>query len=277
MITNKSYQNNKSTLYLVATPIGNLGDITYRAIEILSSVDFIFCEDTRITQKLLNHLDIKKKLYSYHEHNENIEKDRILNLLSEGHDVALVSDAGTPVISDPGFEVVREAYVEYNVVPIPGASAATMALIVSGLPPKPYTFYGFLDRNKRKRQLQEIRSIRHTMIFYESIHRLDKCLIDLHEVFGDRMIVIAREMTKKFEEFSYGRISEFIENPVTSKGEIVLVVEGNTEEDEITVSVSEHVDIYIEEGLHPTEAIKRVAKERNMRKQDVYNEYHNIH
>lgn len=277
MRTVKNFQNNKSTLFLVSTPIGNLEDITLRAIRTLESVDFIFCEDTRVSQILLNHLEIKKKVYSYHEHNKDTQDDFVLKLLDEGNNIALISDAGMPVISDPGFEIVRKVLdKEYNVVPIPGANAALTALIASGIAPKPFTFYGFLDhkQSKKKTELEELTKLNHTVLFYESIHRMESTLKAILEVMGDRNIVIGRELTKKFEEFTYGKVSEILEDLPTQKGELVLIVEKG-EAEELTISVIDHVNQFIDDGLKPMEAIKKVAKLHGLKKQEVYNEYHN--
>lgn len=277
MQTVKNFQNNKSTLFLVSTPIGNLEDITLRAINTLRSVDFIFCEDTRVSQKLLNHLEIKKKVYSYHEHNKDSQDDFVLKLLEEGNNLALISDAGMPVISDPGFEIVTKTLeAGFNVVPLPGANAALTALIASGIAPKPFTFFGFLDHKKTKKiqELESLKDYNHTLIFYESIHRIESSLEAILEVLGDRRVVIGRELTKKFEEFTYGRVSEILKDLPTQKGELVVIVEKG-EEEELEISVIDHVNQLIDAGEKPMEAIKKVAKLHGLKKQDVYNEYHN--
>ncbi|XMB67632.1 16S rRNA (cytidine(1402)-2'-O)-methyltransferase [Mycoplasmatota bacterium zrk1] len=276
MKINKNFQNDKSTLYLVSTPIGNLEDITFRAVNVLNNVDLIFCEDTRVTQKLLNHLNIKKKVYSYHEHNKESQGTFILSLLKEGKNIALVSDAGMPIISDPGFEIVKKALDNFNVVPIPGANAALTALIASGIAPKPFTYYGFLDhkQSKKKSELTNLKEIEHTIIFYESIHRIKKTLSIMLEILGDRDIVIGRELTKKFEEFIFGKISEVIQKVDGLKGELVLIVSGNSEEIIYESNLKDHIESFIELGDTPNEAIKKVAKLRGLRKQDVYNEFH---
>lgn len=277
MKTVKHFQNNKSTLFLVSTPIGNLEDITLRAINTLKSVDFIFCEDTRVSQKLLNHLEIKKRVYSYHEHNKDSQDDFVLKLLNEGNNIALISDAGMPVISDPGYEIVVKALdAEFNVVPLPGANAALTALIASGVAPKPFTFYGFLDHKKMKKaqELEELKKLNHTIVFYESIHRIESTLEAILEVMGDRYVVIGREITKKFEEFTYGHVSEILKDLPTQKGELVVIVQKG-ESEELDISVIDHVNKLIDEGEKPIEAIKKVAKLHGLKKQDVYNEYHN--
>jgi 16S rRNA (cytidine1402-2'-O)-methyltransferase len=273
----QNYQNNKSTLFLVSTPIGNLEDITLRAINTLKSVDFIFCEDTRVSLKLLNHLEIKKQVYSYHEHNKESQDTYVLKLLSEGHDIALISDAGMPVISDPGFEIVQKALEEeYNVVPLPGANAALTALIASGIAPKPFTYFGFLDhkQSKKKQELESLKQYDHTLIFYESIHRMEATLKAIHEVLGDRYIVIGREITKKFEEFTYGKVSEVLKDLPAQKGELVIIVEKG-EEKELSISIIDHVNQLIDAGEKPMDAIKKVAKIHGVKKQEVYNIYHN--
>lgn len=272
----QNYQNNKSTLFLVSTPIGNLEDITLRAINTLKSVDFIFCEDTRVSLKLLNHLEIKKQVYSYHEHNKDSQDSYVLKLLSEGHNIALISDAGMPVISDPGFEIVQKALeAEYNVVPLPGANAALTGLIASGIAPKPFTYFGFLDhkQSKKKQELESLKQYDHTLIFYESIHRIEATLKAILEVLGDRYIVIGREITKKFEEFTYGKVSEVLENMPAQKGELVLIVQRG-EQEALSISVIDHVNQLIDEGEKPMDAIKKVAKLHGLKKQDVYNEFH---
>lgn len=277
MQTVKNFQNNKSTLFLVSTPIGNLEDITLRAINTLRSVDFIFCEDTRVSQKLLNHLEIKKKVYSYHEHNKDSQDDFVLKLLEEGNNLALISDAGMPVISDPGFEIVTKTLeAGFNVVPLPGANAALTALIASGIAPKPFTFFGFLDHKKTKKiqELESLKEYNHTLIFYESIHRIESSLEAILEVLGDRRVVIGRELTKKFEEFTYGKVSEILKDLPTQKGELVVIVEKG-EEEELEISVIDHVNQLIDAGEKPMDAIKKVAKLHGLKKQDVYNEYHN--
>ncbi len=277
MKTNSNFRNEKSTLYLVSTPIGNLEDITIRAVNTLKSVDFIFCEDTRVSMKLLNHLEIKKKVYSYHEHNKDLQDDFILSLLEDGKNIALISDAGMPVISDPGFEIVTKTLEkDFNVVPLPGANAALTALIASGIAPKPFTFFGFLDhkKNKKRQELESLLQYDHTLIFYESIHRIEATLIAILEVLGDRYVVIGREITKRFEEFTFGYVSEIIENLPKQKGEMVVIVQKG-EKKESDISVLDHVLEIIELGEKPIEAIKTVAKLRGLKKQIVYDAYHN--
>lgn len=276
----KSFKDNDGKLYLVATPIGNLNDITLRGLEILKMVDVIACEDTRITIKLLNKFEINKKLISYHEHNKMVCGEKIINLLSEGKNVALVSDAGTPCISDPGYEIVKSSIEnDFPVIPIPGASAVLSALVVSGLLPQPFTFIGFLERQKSKqaKQLEEYKYLKHSLIFYESPLRILSTLKNMIEVLGDRKIVVCREITKRYEEFIRGNISEILENIDAVKGEVVLIVdgslEGNTEGDDWweSLSIEDHVDKYINDGFKKIEAIKLAAKDRGKKKQEIYN------
>ena len=267
----------KSTLYLISTPIGNLDDITYRSVKILEEIDVVFSEDTRVTFNLLNFLGISKKLIALHEHNEDIVKEKVLEYLKCGKNVALVTDRGTPIISDPGFKTVE--YViknDYNVVALPGATAFVPALITSGLAPNPFLFYGFLNSNdnKKKKELEELSDNKCTMIFYEAPHRIVKTLNLMLEVFGDRNISISREITKKFESIYRGKISEVI-SIIPEKGEFVLVVDGNSLENiDDSLSVVEAVNLYIKVGLSVMDSIKKVAKERNVSKSEIYNIYH---
>ncbi|WP_413364234.1 16S rRNA (cytidine(1402)-2'-O)-methyltransferase [Lysinibacillus sp. 3P01SB] len=288
MKSQKSSQHETgSCLYLVATPIGNLEDMTVRALRILKEVDMIAAEDTRNTRKLCNYFDISTPLISYHEHNIEVGGQKLLSLLREGKSVALVSDAGLPCISDPGADIVEKAIAEgFAVVPIPGANAAVTALIASGLNPQPFYFFGFLNRNKKERRLQLESLIKReeTMLFYEAPHRLKDTLKDMQLVLGNRRIVLARELTKKFEEFLRGTIEEALvwSEGNEIRGEFVIVVEGNTsgeleevEQPWISMTVVEHVDYIIEETqMNSKEAIKEVAKLRGLPKRDVYNTYH---
>ncbi|MEE1132852.1 MAG: 16S rRNA (cytidine(1402)-2'-O)-methyltransferase [Caryophanon sp.] len=277
-----------SCLYLVATPIGNLEDMTMRALRILKEVDMIAAEDTRNTKKLCNYFDISTPLTSYHEHNIEVGGEKLLNLLRDGKQVALVSDAGLPCISDPGADIVEKAIAEgFAVVPIPGANAAVTALIASGISPQPFYFYGFLGRSKkgRKETLETLRRREETILFYEAPHRLKDTLKDMHMVLGNRRIVLARELTKKFEEFLRGTLEEAVEwaNNNEIRGEFCLVLEGNKEADELfdeapywqDFSLEQHVDYVMSElGQTSKDAIKEVAKLRGMQKRDVYNAYH---
>ncbi len=275
----KSYDGS-STVYLIPTPIGNLEDITLRAINILKEVDVIFSEDTRVTSLLLNHLGIKKKLISSHDYNEKENENKFLSLLQDNKNVGIVTDRGTPIISDPGYELVKIAISNgYNVVGLPGPTALIPALITSGLSPAPFLFYGFLNskESKRLKELEGLKREKATLIFYESPHRLKQMLEDMIKVLGDRNISISREISKKYEEVIRGRISDILENLNNIKGEFVIIVEGNTNcVDYTDVSVIEHVNAYIKEGNSVNDAIKMVAKDRNVTKKDIYNIYHNI-
>ena len=270
--------NNTPTLYLIPTPIGNLDDITLRAIHVLKEVEVVFSEDTRVTALLLNHLNIKKKLISNHEYNERENKDKLLEYLKNGYSVGLVSDRGTPVISDPGYELAQVAIENnYNVVSLPGATALIPALTVSGIEPMPFLYYGFLNskESKRKKELENLKNIKYTMIFYEAPHRITKTLEEMLEILGNRKISISREITKKFEEVYRGTIQDVIEETKEIKGEIVIVVSGNKEEISYDdLSIEDHVNLYIKNGLNSKEAIKKVAEDRNIKKSEVYNTYH---
>lgn len=221
----------RGTLYLCPTPIGNLEDITLRALRILKEVDFIAAEDTRITRKLLNHYNIKTPLVSYHEHNKQKKGPEIISMLQQGKSIALVTDAGTPGISDPGEDLVRMAVdVGISVVPLPGAAAAICALVASGLSTERFVFEGFLPRKKKERaeRLRELAAESRTMVLYEAPHRLIKALEDLRQALGDRNIVVAREMTKIHEEFFRGTVKQALEKftQIPPRGELVLVMEG---------------------------------------------------
>lgn len=278
-MSQKSY-NNTPTLYLIPTPIGNMEDITLRAINIMKQVEVIFAEDTRVTVMLLKHLNIKKKLISSFNYNEQLNKDKLLEYLKNGYDVGLVSDRGTPIISDPGFELAKCAIENnYNVVGLPGPTALIPALITSGISPMPFLFYGFLNSKstKRKQELEQLKNEKATLIFYEAPHRINETLDDMLNIFGDRNIAISREISKKFEEIYRGTLSTIICQLIDVKGEFVIVIERNKQENNYNnLTITEHVNLYIKEGKDSKEAIKIVAKERNLKKQDVYNEYHKI-
>ena len=273
----KSFQNNNPTLYLVATPIGNLEDMTFRAIKILKSVDVIYAEDTRFSGKLLKHFEIKCPLRTYHDFNKEVKTNAIIKELNSGLDIAIISDAGYPLISDPGYFLIREAIKEdINVVCIPGANALLTALVVSGIPPHPFLFYGFLDSKsgKRKTELKKLVDYKETLIFYESPHRIQKSILNMYEVFGERDLVIARELTKRYEEIIRGTTLS-LQEITELKGEIVLILHGKTDEIiETDLTILEEVNSLIESGLSSKEAIKQVAKNRNIPKNDVYMEYH---
>ena len=273
-------------LYLCATPIGNLGDITYRCVETLKSVDLIAAEDTRRTLGLLNHLDIEKPLTSYFEHNKKEKGEYLISEMKKGKNIALVSDAGTPAVSDPGEDLVKMCIeAEIDVVPVPGAVAGINALISSGFSTQRFTFEGFLTVNKRGRteHLKSLSEEQRTMIFYEAPHKLLSTLRDMLIVLGDRRIALCREITKLHEEFVRTTISDAInkyeENP--PRGEFVIVIEGKKSEDIEAereavwqkMSVSEHVEMYINQGIDEKEALKKTAKDRGVSKRDIYNEY----
>lgn len=280
MIRQKSFENHKPTLYLVPTPIGNLSEFPERAIQVLKEVDHIAAEDTRNTIKLLNHFDIHTPMISHHEHNINIAIPKIIDMLKARENVALVSDAGYPAISDPGAELVKAVIEEnFNVVPISGCNAALDALVVSGITPQPFVFYGFLahDDKTKKKELEANKNITMTTIYYEAPHRIKKTLTLMLQILGDRSIALCRELTKKHEEIIRGHISEILEIVDELKGEMVIVVEGATEVEEEVVfeqSITEHVDEYIAKGMSTKDAIKEVAKIRNLGKNEVYAEYH---
>ncbi len=276
----KSFENNRPCLYLVATPIGNLEEITYRAIRTLQEVDYIGAEDTRNTIKLLNYYNIKTKLISHHEHNIIHSIPKIINLLLEGNNIAVVSDAGYPAISDPGYELVKEAIAnEINVIPISGANACLDALIVSGIAPQPFVFYGFLDHHdkKKRKELENLKNYQETLVFYESPHRITKTLKLMLEILSDREIALCREITKRHEEIIRGKISEIIDISEELKGEIVIIVSGNVnviEEEVFEQTIIEHVDEYVAKGMSVKDSIKEVAKLRNIKKNTIYAAYH---
>ncbi len=266
------------TLYIVATPIGNLEDITLRAIRILKEVDLIAAEDTRHSLKLLNHLEISKPLISYHRHNEEVKSDILIHKLQEGNNIALISDAGTPGICDPGEEIIKKCIENgINIVPIPGACAMINSLICSGINTKEFTFLGFLPLNKklRKNKLEEIEKTNKTIIIYEAPHKLEATLQDLKQILNiERKIVLAREITKIHEEFIRGNIDYLIENKENIKGEIVIIIEGKAndeEENELNkLSLEEHYNYYERQGFSKKEIIKKIAKDRNVNKNEIY-------
>ncbi len=273
-------------LYLVATPIGNLEDITVRALNVLKEVSLIACEDTRHSLKLFNHFDIQKPLTSYFEHNKKEKGEYILSVLKDGEDVALVTDAGTPAISDPGEDLVKLCIQNgIKVVPVPGAAALINALIISGQDTGRFSFEGFLSMNKKSRNdhLNSLKDEKRTMIFYEAPHKLTRTLADMKKVFGDRKISIIRELTKLHEECMVLTLSEAIKYYEENypKGEYVLVVSGKSDEEEqneitekfASVSIREHVESLIEKGLTKKDAIKQASIERGIPRRDVYNEY----
>lgn len=268
----------KGKLYLVATPIGNLDDITIRAINILKEVDLIAAEDTRHTLKLLNHLNIKKRLISYYKEAEKAKSEILIKKLIEGETIALVSDAGTPGISDPGEEIIKEAIKnDIEIIPIPGACALVNALIASGLSTKEFTFIGFLPKNQqeKKKKLEEIKRENRTVIFYEAPHKLKNTLEDILEVLGNRNIVLARELTKIHEQFIRGTIDGVLQEMEAIKGEFVILVEGAEKKDEQkeflqSLSLEEHYKYYLNKNLEKKEIIKKIAKDRNKNKNEIY-------
>lgn len=277
-MSQKSY-NGKNALYLIPTPIGNLEDITLRAINTLKKVEFIFCEDTRIAGLLLNKLEIKKKLISCNNINEEVVKEKVLAYLKDGVDVGLITDRGTPIISDPGYKVVEYIVSNgYNVIGLPGPTALIPALITSGIEPAPFLFYGFLNSKKTKleKELELLKTLKYTLIFYESPHRLIDMLKLLQKVFGDRKIAVNREISKLYEEIYRGTISEVLSELTEEvKGEFVIIVEGNKDKiDYNDISVKEHILSYIKLGYSEKEAMKLVARDRNTAKSDIYREYH---
>ena len=280
----KSFAQQVGTLYLVPTPIGNLEDMTFRAVKTLQTVDLIASEDTRNTQKLLNHFEVKVSQKSLHEHNYNERIPELLAFLESGKSIAQVSDAGMPSISDPGHELVVACIEkEIPVVSLPGATAGMTALIASGLLPQPFFFYGFLQRKRsvQKKELDELKGQQSTLIFYESPHRIKETLKNILEVFGNREVVICRELTKLYEEYLRGTTEELIEylSEHSLKGECCLLVSGATEtaEEEIFIgTLKEQVEELISGGTSSKEAIKSVAKRHGLKKQDVYKEYHEL-
>lgn len=287
MKSQKSAEPGGAKLYLVGTPIGNLEDMTFRAIRILQEADMIAAEDTRNTIKLCNHFDIKTPLMSYHEHNIEKGGEKILSILAEGKSVALVSDAGMPCISDPGNDIAVKAIEEgFDVVPVPGANAAISALVASGLQTQPFTFLGFLPRQKKERneQLRMLKKKEETLLLYEAPHRLKETVKAITEAFGgSRQVVLARELTKRYEEFLRGTLDEAVawveSNEI--RGEFCIVIAGTEDVEEASenwwkdISIQTQVDMVMEkEGVSSKEAIKLVALERGMSKRDVYQEYH---
>ncbi|ASN03755.1 16S rRNA (cytidine(1402)-2'-O)-methyltransferase [Virgibacillus necropolis] len=288
MKTQKSFESTeKGTVYIVPTPIGNLEDITFRALKVLQSASLIAAEDTRNTKKLLTHFDISTSMISYHEHNKESREEQLLGRLENGESIAFVSDAGMPGISDPGYEMVQSAVeAAIPVVVLPGANAALCALIGSGLPTNEFLFYGFLPRKKKDRlkELERLKSMQATLLFYESPHRLKETIAAIYEQFGDRKLTLARELTKRFEEYVRGSISEVVEwiEQTELRGEFCIVVEGSKEDLSSPetlwwshLSVVEHVTYYMEEeSISSKEAIKKVAVERKIPKREVYQTYH---
>ena len=274
-------------LYLIATPIGNLGDITYRAVEILKDVDIIAAEDTRHTLKLLNYLEISKPMIIYHRHNVDVKSVELIRLLKEGKNIGLVTDAGTPGISDPGEEIVREAIVNnINIIPIPGACALINALIASGLNTREFAFYGFLplDKKLRKEKIEDMQMQNKTIIFYEAPHRILKTLAELNKIFGNISIVLAKEITKIHEEFIRNNIEQIIKDfsEKEIKGEYIILFENHSKtkkELEIEkinkLNLEEQYNYFEKEGLNKKEIIKKIAKNNNVPKDEIYKKFLN--
>lgn len=288
MNVQKSFSDtDKGHVYIVPTPIGNLEDITFRSLKTLKTVHVIAAEDTRHTKKLLNHFDIHTSLISYHEHNKESREKQLLSQLEQGESIAVVSDAGMPSISDPGYELVQAAIQkDIAVIVLPGANAALCALVGSGLPAEEFLFYGFLPRKKKDKQaeLERLSTLKATLVFYESPYRLKDTLQRIREQLGDRQAVIARELTKRFEEYIRGSVEDLVHWSESNelKGEYCLVISGQQIEIEqhaslwwSPLSMVEHVNHYMTtEELHPKAAIKRVAKDRQMPSRDVYEQFH---
>ena len=271
-----SYDGSPS-VYIVPTPIGNLGDMTFRAIEVLKNVSVIFSEDTRITLQLLNYYDIKNKLVHLDDHNEDNVKEEVLSYLKLGNSVAIVTDRGTPIISDPGYKTIKLLKEEgYNVIALPGACAFVPAIVASSISSEHFTFYGFLSskEKKMKEELENLKDHEYTLVFYEAPHRIVRTLASMYEIFGDRYISISREISKLHESIFVGFLSEAIKSLVNPKGEFVIVVSPSDEIIQNDMSIVDNVNMYIKSGLSSMDAIKRVAKERKIPKNDVYQEFH---
>ncbi|UCZ53296.1 16S rRNA (cytidine(1402)-2'-O)-methyltransferase [Bacillus shivajii] len=275
-------------LYLVPTPIGNLQDMTYRAVDILKTSDLIAAEDTRHTKKLCHAFEIDTPLISYHEHNKRERETELVEKIKSGQIIALVSDAGMPAISDPGADLASRCIKEnLSVIPLPGANAALCALITSGLSTEAFTFLGFLNRKKKEKDviLEQWKLTKSSLIIYEAPHRIKETLQSINDVLGDRNIALCRELTKQFETIMRGRTMEILEDIQQSgiKGECVLVIEGASEEEVSdatepqwweNLSTKAHVDVYIDQGESSKDAIKKTAKDRGVKKRDVYQVYH---
>ena len=272
-----SYDDSAS-LYLIPTPIGNMEDITIRSLNVLKNVDEIFCEDTRTSGILLKNYDIKKKLISCHEYNEDKMIDYAISKLKQGLNLGLITDQGSPVISDPGYVIARGVIkAGFNVISLPGATAFVPALSSSGIEPSPFLFYGFLNSktSKRREELENLKDLKYTIIFYESVHRIKETLEIMLDILGDRNISLSREISKVHEEIVRDKISNVIPLVTNMKGEFVIVVEGNKNSyDFSNLDIYDHVNLYVDDGMDTKEAIKKVAKERNLPKSVVYSEYH---
>ena len=274
-MSQKSY-NNTPSLYIVPTPIGNMEDITYRAINVLNEVDIIFSEDTRVTSNLLNYYNIKKKLVSSHKFNEDVSSEKLIEFLKLGKNVALVSDRGTPILSDPGNICVKKAIENgFNVISLPGATAAIPALTSSGLDSSKFVFYGFLSNKKQKRleELNKLKLINMTIIIYEAPHRIINTLNDILFVFGDTKISVSREISKKFEEIYRGNVKDILSDIQNPKGEYVIVISKSENTNEIyNISIKDQYNNYLNQGIDEKTAIKMIAKERKVPKNEIYKE-----
>jgi len=272
----QSFIETTPTLYLVSTPIGNLSDITKRAIDTLNTVDLILCEDTRVSLKLLSYFGIKKPLESYQQYNEHDKAQEMVERMKEGLNVALISDAGTPLVSDPGFILVKKAIEEGIVVTsIPGASAILTSLVASGLITQPFTFLGFLPRKQGDltKTLALYQGRPETLVIYESPNRIEKTLRSLYEMLGDRKLVLARELTKKFETYYRGTLKMMKDLTFDLRGEYVILLEGEFNEQDEVIDVVSRVDFYMEQGVVEKEALKKVAKELGVHKSEIYKIY----
>ena len=268
--------NNKATLFLVATPIGNLNEVSGRCLDVLRNVSVIACEDTRNSQKLLSHFDIPTRTITYHNFNERQSSKGILSLLEKGEDVALISDAGYPLISDPGYLLVNEVIdAGYKIVTVSGPNAALNALVASGLPTNHYLFYGFLNakQSQAKKELESLKGFPYTLIFYEAPHRIEKTLKLMYEVLGDRKACLARELTKLHEEYHRGTLKELC-GLHALKGEMVVIVEGDTSEKEVSMEdLLKEMDLLIEEGQRAKDAAKTVSEKYEVSKNQLYQAY----
>ncbi len=278
MIKKQNYNNDNPTFYIIPTPIGNLEDMTYRAIRVLKEVDLVLAEDTRVTRKLFSHYDIKTHLESFHDFNEDSKISEIIKKLQNGLNIGLVSDAGMPLISDPGYKLIRKLSVlDFNLVALPGSNALLPGLVMSGLKTQPFIFLGFLDHKKNKRieTIEKLKYYSETLVFYESIHRINDTLNNLFSVLGDRKFSLIREISKTYEEIIRGNLSEFSDLP-NLKGELVLVVEGYNEDlINSNLTIVEQVDYFIDQGLRKTEAMKKVSQMTKIPKNKIYQDYLN--
>ncbi len=261
-------------IYFCPSPIGNLKDITLRTLEVLRSVDYVACEDTRRRGKLLKHFEIEKKLIQYQKFNEIKQSEKLIELAKKS-DIALITDAGMPGISDPGAILVKrliEENIEFTV--LPGPNAALTALVASGLDTEHFYFYGFLDsrEGKREKELESLKSLRSTIIFYEAPHRIIKTLKSIEKILGDRKVSLSRELTKIYEENLRGKVSEILEGQIKEKGEFVIVVEGSKEEEVFTLDIKEELRKLIDDGMTNSQAVKEIADKFNLKKNTVYKE-----